>query len=140
MTKVSFLISCVALILVGSIGSISFARSVSESLNEHPTVVAAVAPILPPIARQARVEGDVKVEVKIDENGNVQSTKVVAGHPLVSKASETAAKKWKFSPLGQEPSIRTVELTFSFDCVDKDKLAPDSTIIFIPPYEVEVKY
>jgi len=37
-------------------------------------------------------------------------------------------------------SIRTVQLTFSFDCVDKEKLAPDSTITFIPPYEVEVKY
>jgi len=137
MTKVSFSISCAALILVGSI---SFARSVSYSLNELPTVVAAVAPILPPIARQARVEGDVKVEVKIDENGSVQSTKVMSGHPLVSKASETAAKKWKFSSLGHEPSIRTVQLTFGFDCVDKDKLAPDSTIIFIPPYQVEVKY
>lgn len=122
------------------IGSVSFGRNVTESLTEQPSVVAAVAPILPPIARQARVEGEIKVEVKIDEKGNVQSTKVISGHPLVKTASETAAKKWKFSPLGQEPSMRTLELTFSFDCVDKDKLASDSTIIFIPPYAVEVKY
>ena len=137
MSKVSLIIPCAAFILLGSV---SVARNISESLNEQPTVVAAVAPILPPIARQARVESDVKVEVEIDEKGNVQSTKVISGHPLVSKASETTAKKWKFSPLGQEPSVRTVQLTFSFDCVDKEKLASDSTITFIPPYEVEVKY
>jgi len=100
MSKASLIIPCAGLILFSSV---SFARNISESLNEQPTVVAAVAPILPPIARQARVESDVKVEVKIDEKGNVQSTKVISGHPLVSKSSETAAKKWKFSPLGQEP-------------------------------------
>ena len=137
MFKASLIFSCAALILFGSV---SFARNISGSLDEQPTLVAAVAPILPPIARQARVESDVKVEVKIDEKGNVQSTKVISGHPLVSKASETAAKKWRFGPLGQAPSIRTVQLTFSFDCVDTEKLAPDSTIIFIPPYAVEVKY
>ena len=137
MSKASLMIACAALILFGSV---SFARNITELLNEPPTVVAAVAPILPPIARQARVESDVKVEVEIDEKGNVQSAKVSSGHPLVSKASETAAKKWKFSPLGQETSVRTVQLTFSFDCVDLEKLAPDSTITFIPPYQVEVKY
>ncbi len=137
MSKASLVIFCAVLIVFGSV---SFARNISESVGEQPTVVAAVASILPPIARQARVESDVKVEVKIDEKGNVQSAKVISGHPLVSKASETAAKKWKFSPLGQETSVRTVQLTFSFDCVDLEKLAPDSTITFIPPYAVEVKY
>jgi len=115
----------------------SFAQSGSESHKDQPGVVAAVAPILPPIARQARVESDVKVEVKVDDSGNVQSAQVISGHPLVQKACETAAKKWKF---GQGTSIRTAQLTFTFDCVDKDKLAPDSTITFMPPYEVEVKY
>ena len=116
MSKASLVIFCAVLILFGSV---SFARNISDSPNEQPTVVAAVAPILPPIARQARVESDVKVEVKIDGKGDVQSTRVISGHPLVSKVSETAAKKWKFSPLGQETSIRTVQLTFSFDCVDQ---------------------
>lgn len=137
MFKSSLIIPCAVLILFGSV---RFARNVSKFTNEQPTVLAAVAPSLPPIARQARVESDVKVEVTIDESGHVQSTKVISGHPLVQKASETAAKKWKFSALGQGPPIRTVQLTFSFDCVDKNRLAPDSEIIFIPPHEVEVKY
>lgn len=137
MSRASLFFSCAVLILIVS-GSL--ARTINKAPNEAPMVVAAVAPILPPIARQARVEGDVKVEVKVDRNGTVQSTKVISGHPLVQKASETAATKWKFSALGQEPSVRTVQLIFRFDCVDKDKLAADSTITFIPPYEVEVKY
>jgi TonB family protein len=136
MSKAALVIFCAVLIVFSSS---SLARNINESLSE-PTVVAAVASVLPPIARQARVESDVKVEVKIDEKGNVQSAKVISGHPLVSKASETAAKKWKFSPLDQKTSVRTVQLTFSFDCVDLEKLAPDSTITFIPPYAVEVKY
>ena len=137
MSKASLFLLCAVLILCGS-GSV--ARNVSEAPNDQPPVVAAVAPIFPPIARQARVEGDVKVEVKIDKNGTVQSTKIISGHPLVQRASETAATKWRFGSLGQEPSVRTVQLTFRFDCVDRDKLAADSTITFIPPYEVEVKY
>ena len=114
MSKASLVMFCAVLIVFSSV---SFARNNSESLSEQPTVVAAVASILSPIARQARVESDVKVEVKIDEKGNVQSAKVISGHPLVSKASETAAKKWKFNPLGQEASVRTVQLTFSFWCL-----------------------
>lgn len=134
MYKISLVIQCA---VVACFGSVLCARNIRELPNEQPTVTAAVAPILPPIARQARVESAVEVEVKIDESGNVSSAKVISGHPLVQNACETAARKWKFR---RRTSVGTVRLKFSFDCVDRDKLAPDPTITFLPPYEVEVKY
>jgi TonB family protein len=49
-------------------------------------------------ARQARASGSVKVEVTIDEDGNVISAKAVFGHPLLQPAAVAAARQAKFTP------------------------------------------
>jgi protein TonB len=55
-------------------------------------------PIYPQIARQARANGPVNVQVLIDENGKVISAKAVAGHPLLLAAAQQAAYGARFSP------------------------------------------
>lgn len=55
-------------------------------------------PPYPPAARAMGVEGPVSVQVMIDEEGNVISAKAVSGHPMLRKASETAASAAKFGP------------------------------------------
>ena len=55
-------------------------------------------PTYPPIARQARASGNVKVQVTIDEDGNVISARAVSGHPLLQAAAVAAARQAKFSP------------------------------------------
>lgn len=42
--------------------------------------------------------GDVNVQVTIDEKGNVISAKAVSGHPLLKQVSENAARNAKFEP------------------------------------------
>jgi TonB family protein len=49
-------------------------------------------------ARAVRAEGQVKVQVVIDENGNVTSANAVSGHPLLQPAAQAAARSSKFSP------------------------------------------
>jgi TonB family protein len=49
-------------------------------------------------ARAVRAEGQVKVQVVIDENGNVTSANAVSGHPLLQQAAQAAARSSKFSP------------------------------------------
>lgn len=49
-------------------------------------------------ARAVRAEGQVKVQVLIDENGNVTSANAVSGHPLLQPAAQSAARNSKFSP------------------------------------------
>ncbi len=55
-------------------------------------------PNYPAAAQTMHVEGDVNVQVLIDEAGNVVSAKAVSGHPLLRSVSEVAARNAKFSP------------------------------------------
>ena len=75
-----------------------------------------VQPIYPPIARAARVQGSVQIEVVIDEEGNVISATVVDGHPLLRQAALEAAQQWKFRPtlLSGQPIKVTGILIFNF--------------------------
>ena len=55
-------------------------------------------PSYPPLARRAHVEGQVKVQVIIGEDGTVIAAAAVDGHPLLFGASVAAARESKFTP------------------------------------------
>jgi TonB family protein len=75
-----------------------------------------VKPDYPPAAKTVQAGGAVHVQINIDENGNVISSKAVSGHPLLQKASEEAALKSKFSPtlLGGKPVKVSGILVYNF--------------------------
>lgn len=56
-------------------------------------------PVYPLIAQRSGIEGQVKVEVTLDEEGNVISAKAVEGPNLLRAACEEAARKSKFKPI-----------------------------------------
>jgi TonB family protein len=70
----------------------------------------------PAIARAAQASGTVKVQVTVDEQGNVIAARAVSGHPLLQAASVTAARQAKFSPtrLSGEPVQFTGVLIYNF--------------------------
>ncbi|HEV2732199.1 MAG TPA: energy transducer TonB [Terriglobales bacterium] len=70
-----------------------------------------VAAVYPDVARRMSITGTVKVLVVVAPNGNLKSTKVVGGHPLLVNAAMDAIKKWKFEPAGEE-STGIVEFKF----------------------------
>ena len=57
-----------------------------------------VQPPYPAIARSAHASGQVRVQIVIDENGNVISAAPVSGHPLLQGAAVAAARASKFTP------------------------------------------
>lgn len=57
-----------------------------------------VKPIYSPAARAVQAKGQVKVQVLIDEDGNVISANAVSGHPLLQSEALKAARASKFSP------------------------------------------
>ena len=57
-----------------------------------------VTPPYPAIARAAHASGEVRVQVLIDENGNVTSAHAVSGHPLLQSSAVSAARASKFTP------------------------------------------
>ncbi len=76
-----------------------------------------VEPVYPRLAIQARVSGTVILDVKVDEEGNVESIRVLQGHPLLIEAAKDAVAQWKYSPtiLNGEPVpvIATVTVIFN---------------------------
>jgi TonB family protein len=57
-----------------------------------------VEPKYPPMARVAHIQGDVRMLVTIDKEGNVHILKVVSGHPILVQAAMDAVKEWKYKP------------------------------------------
>ncbi len=56
-----------------------------------------VMPSYPPIARQARVQGSIAVEVFVDSrSGAVACVRVLSGVPLLDGAVVEAVRSWKF--------------------------------------------
>lgn len=55
-------------------------------------------PSYPAAARAVHANGQVKVQVMIDEEGKVISANVISGHPLLQSAALSAAKSSKFTP------------------------------------------
>lgn len=57
------------------------------------------APVYPPAARSMRATGIVKVEVAVDEQGNVVEVKNTSGPTLLQASAKDAIRKWKFRPI-----------------------------------------
>ncbi|HKQ78738.1 MAG TPA: energy transducer TonB [Blastocatellia bacterium] len=75
-----------------------------------------VEPPYPTLAKQARVQGIVQVQIGISETGEVNDVSLLSGHPLLREAALRAAKQWSFKPteLNGRP-VRAIGLiTFNF--------------------------
>src|ERR1700680_161479 len=75
-------------------------------------------PIYPPLARAARVIGDVQIELSIRRDGSIESTNVVSGHQLLKQAALESAQKSTFDCHNCRADGNTYELTYSFTLRD----------------------
>jgi TonB family protein len=73
-------------------------------------------PTFPVIARFARANGSIKVQVLIDEEGTVARVVSVSGHPLLQIAAAAAARQAKFTPtmVGGLPVKVTGHIIYNF--------------------------
>ncbi len=71
----------------------------------QPKLIREVRPIYPPLARQARIQGVVKINAIVSRDGSVQSLQVAGGHPLLLAAAMDAVRQWRYEPtlLNGEP-------------------------------------
>lgn len=122
-----------SLIALFAFCSFAFAQTQSIDKTTAPAVVKAVAPNAYPVAAVAvKAEGEVKVKVKINKDGNVESTEILSGNPLLKRISEIAAIRWKFVPSSEEKE-RFAEISFIYRIVSDEK---DAQTSFNPPYQV----
>jgi periplasmic protein TonB len=74
------------------------------------------APPYPITAKMAGAQGPVTVQIVVDEQGRVVSSKATGGHPLLRSAAERAAYQAHFTPtlLGGQPVKVTGVMTYNF--------------------------
>ncbi len=82
----------------------------------QPKVMVQVLPEYPPLARETHVQGQVKIDAVLDEQGNVIEMKIVSGHPLLYQAALDALKQWKYEPtyLNDRPIAVRLIVTINF--------------------------
>jgi protein TonB len=78
-----------------------------------------VQPVYPPLARQTRIAGTVRLHAIISKQGSVESLEVLSGHPLLVRAAMDAVQQWKYKPtlLNGEPVEvdTTIDVIFSLN-------------------------
>ena len=69
-----------------------------------------VEPGYPPLARAARVQGEVILTAVISVNGEIENLQLVSGHPMLVPAAISAVKQWRYKPYllnGQPVEVET---------------------------------
>lgn len=79
-------------------------------------VIQRVKPEYPPVARIARIQGQVVLHAVIGKDGTVQNLQAVSGNPLLTPAALNAVKQWRFKPylLNGEPTDVEALITVNF--------------------------
>ena len=68
-----------------------------------------VAPIYPPLARQARIQGTVMLRIVISKSGDIAELNLISGHPMLAPAAIDAVRQWKYHPKEQNGEPVEVE-------------------------------
>jgi TonB family protein len=80
-------------------------------------LIAAPHPAYPDLARRARIQGVVKLQVKVKTDGSIEVQKILQGEPVLAEAAMEAVKKWRANPASingmRVETISTV--TFDFE-------------------------
>jgi TonB family protein len=115
--------------LWGQSGGTDAARQIPEAAmvlqadKAEQNLVKRVAPVYPPLAKQTRIQGKVRVQVVISKAGSVESVKVVSGHPLLVHAAIDSVRQRQYKPFlvdGQPVTVSTeIEVPFSLGIPDE---------------------
>jgi protein TonB len=74
-----------------------------------------VQPLYPPLAKQARIQGTVRLHAIIAKDGTIQQLEVMSGHALLQQSALDAVRQWRYRPtlLNNEP----VEVDTTIDVI-----------------------
>ena len=75
-----------------------------------------VQPNYPPLAKQARIQGQVVLQAEISKDGTIQNLQLISGHPMLAPAAIEAVKQWRYKPylLNGEPVAVDTQVVVNF--------------------------
>lgn len=80
-------------------------------------LVQQVRPVYPPLARQARMQGTIRVILEIAPDGSVVDARPENGNPILAKAATDTARQWRYNSYAAVPGqpLRTTTADFTFN-------------------------
>jgi protein TonB len=82
-------------------------------------IVNKVQPVYPPLARQTRINGTVRLHAIISKDGSIQQLEVISGHPLLQQSALDAVRQWRYQPTllnGEAVEVdTTIDVIFSLN-------------------------
>jgi periplasmic protein TonB len=88
---------------------------VSQGVSQG-LLIKKIQPAYPPLARQARIQGQVMLQAEISKDGTIQNLRLISGHPMLAPAAIEAVKQWRYKPyyLNGEPVEVETQITVIF--------------------------
>jgi TonB family protein len=74
------------------------------------------SPAYPALARQAGIQGIVRLQVRVSKEGRVEVLKILEGEPVLANAAIAAVKQWRYKKalVNKQPVNVISEVTFNF--------------------------
>lgn len=95
-------------------GSATFSQSEAQSSSYIPTIDIS-QPTYPPLAKTARAQGKVVVELTVNPDGKVSQTRIKEGHPLLARPVQKVLENWVFVAESESSVQRKVEVFYTFE-------------------------
>jgi TonB family protein len=105
------------------------AQGLSGADSPHNGVVRTklVQPIYPPVARAARITGDVGLVLTVRPDGAVDSVVAASGHPLLKDSAVTSARQSQFECRGCTEQFNEYRLVYTFNIEGECECEPRET-------------
>src|SRR5262245_47056342 len=87
----------------------------TQSPKSEVTLIELANPKYPPLARQARIIGEVRVRVEVGRGGEIQNVSILQGHPLFAEAVLESARRSRYECLDCPEQGSSVQLTYTFE-------------------------
>jgi TonB family protein len=86
-----------------------------------------VQPIYPPVARAARITGEVDLVLTVRTDGAVDSVVVTSGHPLLKESAVASARQSQFECRGCTGQFKKYRLVYTFNIEGECECEPRET-------------
>jgi TonB family protein len=131
----SIITDAVLLLVCGAL----LATGLTPQQSSDSPVLGADLPLYPALARQAKTEGKVEVQVQTGPDGKVISAVAVSGPGILRQAAAENAKTWRFAPRRSEVTV-VYEFRIDGKAETNDPYYRYGKIVFRLPNSVEVDF
>jgi len=120
----------VTLLTASAWAQTSSTRISPEEAARH--VLKSPDPPYPPLAAATRIQGNVILELRIDESGAPTVSRLVSGHPMLAPAAIEAVKQWKYKPfvLDGKPTVAKTLVMVTFGQPANHGAADSAEMVF----------